>query len=156
MSKQLNAGRSTVAGETPWKSPSGDLRPSPSLYDVKELQALPHQPRRSRQNETSTTGQSSPVLRAVAFNQDRHFRRPYSNRPPMLTAEAVNNHWVCESHIPVVYITKKTGAQRYPGLQGIPCGTRAAGFIALEVRGFEPLTYGLQSHRSSQLSYTPG
>ena len=27
--------------------------------------------------------------------------------------------------------------------------------IELEVRGFEPLTYGLQSHRSSQLSYTP-
>ena len=26
----------------------------------------------------------------------------------------------------------------------------------LEVRGLEPLTYGLQSHRSSQLSYTPG
>ena len=25
----------------------------------------------------------------------------------------------------------------------------------LEVRGLEPLTYGLQSHRSSQLSYTP-
>ena len=27
---------------------------------------------------------------------------------------------------------------------------------AMEVRGLEPLTYGLQSHRSSQLSYTPG
>ena len=26
----------------------------------------------------------------------------------------------------------------------------------VEVRGFEPLTYGLQSHRSSRLSYTPG
>ena len=26
----------------------------------------------------------------------------------------------------------------------------------LEVWGFEPQTYGLQSHRSSQLSYTPG
>ena len=25
----------------------------------------------------------------------------------------------------------------------------------MEVRGLEPLTYGLQSHRSSQLSYTP-
>ena len=28
-------------------------------------------------------------------------------------------------------------------------------FSFLEVRGLEPLTYGLQSHRSSQLSYTP-
>jgi hypothetical protein len=26
----------------------------------------------------------------------------------------------------------------------------------LEVWGLEPQTYGLQSHRSSQLSYTPG
>ena len=25
----------------------------------------------------------------------------------------------------------------------------------MEVKGLEPLTYGLQSHRSSQLSYTP-
>ena len=28
-------------------------------------------------------------------------------------------------------------------------------FLFLEVWGFEPQTYGLQSHRSSQLSYTP-
>ena len=27
--------------------------------------------------------------------------------------------------------------------------------ICMEVWGFEPQTYGLQSHRSSQLSYTP-
>ncbi len=26
----------------------------------------------------------------------------------------------------------------------------------MEIWGFEPQTYGLQSHRSSQLSYTPG
>ena len=35
-------------------------------------------------------------------------------------------------------------------------GRVPVGFPALEVRGLEPLTYGLQSHRSSQLSYTPG
>ena len=32
---------------------------------------------------------------------------------------------------------------------------RLKGALFLEVRRLEPLTYGLQSHRSSQLSYTP-
>ena len=31
-----------------------------------------------------------------------------------------------------------------------------ASALLLEVWGFEPQTYGLQSHRSDQLSYTPG
>ena len=46
---------------------------------------------------------------------------------------------------------------------GSPLHRRAAAALhagskhpIVEVRGFEPLTYGLQSHRSSRLSYTPG
>jgi hypothetical protein len=37
----------------------------------------------------------------------------------------------------------------------ISCRMNTGKFSLMEVRGLEPLTYGLQSHRSSQLSYTP-
>ena len=57
-------------------------------------------------------------------------------------------------------LCKRSSAPTYPfRISGarpstLSC-TRLFQHKGMEVRGFEPLTYGLQSHRSSQLSYTP-
>ena len=47
------------------------------------------------------------------------------------------------------------GARRVKRL-ALHSSSFADAFTYVEVWGFEPQTYGLQSHRSSQLSYTPG
>ena len=79
---------------------------------------------------------ASSATAARAFNQDR--RLPAS----LLRTAALSTK-------------PETYPSASPGLRSSR-ERETAGLPALEVRGFEPLTYGLQSHRSSQLSYTPG
>ena len=96
--------------------------------------------------------------------KDHHRSRGDRTRfPPAVRRYDVRIRRGCHHSIsPVRRPRRRTGHCRYITESGIRVSLRTAsgrvlvGFPALEVRGLEPLTYGLQSHRSSQLSYTPG
>ena len=93
--------------------------------------------------------------------------------PPRTCARDTSGGVICSVLVSTGGVTACSRAYAPQGLHpvptavkepwGLPLHRRAAAakhagskHPIVEVRGFEPLTYGLQSHRSSRLSYTPG
>ena len=98
----------------------------------------------------NSSGRSRTRARVISYRR-RHLPRARPGQAALLPAP---EHCAPQGLHPVPTVVKEPW--------GLPFHRRAAAAIhagskhpIVEVRGFEPLTYGLQSHRSSQLSYTP-